>query len=156
MIEIIRAKSESDARRLYDLFVEYEADLPAALRHGTVPSVSELTQAYAARSAAYLATLEGAAIGCVGVREFDTDTAVMVRLFVQPAHRGLGAARSLVTATISFARENAYSRLVLDTNKEQLMPAYLLYRSMGFEECEPFATVTYQCPTFMELLLTVR
>jgi GNAT superfamily N-acetyltransferase len=87
------------------------------------------------------------------VRELDPDTALLLRLFVRPARRGLGAARLLTKAAITHARESAYRRIVLDTNREQLEPAYRLYESLGFVECEPFAEVSYECPTFMELLL---
>jgi GNAT superfamily N-acetyltransferase len=152
-IAIRRVSDESEFQRLYELFVEYEADLPLHLRHGTVPEVVELRESYAAQNAAFLATLEGDAVGCVAVRQFDAHTALLLRLFVRPSGRGLGAARSLVNATIEHARSGGYRRIVLDTNKQQLMPAYRLYRSLGFDECEPFATVTYECPTFMELLL---
>jgi GNAT superfamily N-acetyltransferase len=153
MITIRRAESEADFRQLHELFVEYEADLPPVLRHGTVPGLPELRATYAGPNAAFFATADGAAVGCVAVREFDTETALLLRLFVKPKSRGLGAARSLVEAVIERARSTGYRRIVLDTNKERLMPAYRLYRAFGFEECEPFATVTYECPTFMELLL---
>lgn len=152
-VSISRVAGDADFWRLYDLFVEYEADLPPELRHGAVPEIGELRAVYTRRNAAFLATLRGAAAGCVAVRELDAETAVMLRLFVKPASRGLGAARLLVNATIEHARSAEYRRMVLDTNKERLMPAYRLYRSLGFQECQPFATVTYECPTFMELLL---
>ena len=151
--EIRQVRSADEFRRLRELFEEYEADLPPNLRHGDVPSVDQLTQAFTGRSAAFLAGVAGDDAGCVAVGAFDPSTAQLRHLFVAPKRRGLGAARLLTEAAIEFAREQRYLRMVLDTNKEQLQPAYLLYRSLGFEECEPFATVTYQCPTFMQLRL---
>lgn len=142
-----------DFTTLRNLFVEYESDLPPHLRHGNVPSLAELTQTYAGKDRAFLALLEGAPIGCVAVREFDAQTALLLRLYVTPSGRGLGAARALVEAAIEFAQARAYRRIALDTNKQALEPAYRLYRSLGFVECEPFAAVTYECPTFMELAL---
>ncbi len=150
-IEVRKVKHDSDFRQLYNLFVEYEADLPRELRHGTVPDVADLKATYERRNAAFLATSEGDPTGCVALTELDSDTAVVMRLFVKPEGRGLGAARSLVAAAIGFARERRFHRIVLDTNKERLGPAYGLYRSLGFEECDPYAAVTYECPTFMEL-----
>ena len=41
-------------------------------------------------------------------------TAVMMRLFVRPANRGMGAARVLVNAAMRFARRCRYGRVVLD------------------------------------------
>lgn len=145
--------SAEDFRRLRDLFEAYEADLPPALRHGAVPGVEELAQTFAGSNAAFLASIGDDDAGCVAVRAFDANTAQLRHLFVAPRHRGFGAARLLTVTAIEFARRQAYDRIVLDTNKEQLQPAYLLYCSLGFHECEPFATVTYECPTYMELAL---
>lgn len=153
MIEIRRVSGESDFERLYQLFVEYEADLPPELRHGVVPVMPSLRTTYTGKSAAFLAISEGDALGCVGVRELNPDTALLLRLYVRPARRGLGAARLLTNAAIAHARESGCRRIVLDTNRQQLEPAYRLYQSLGFVDCEPFAEVTYECPTFMELLL---
>jgi GNAT superfamily N-acetyltransferase len=153
MIEIRRVSDESDFERLYDLFVEYEADLPPELRHGVVPAMPGLRATYTGKSAAFMALSEGEAMGCVAVRELGPDTALLLRLFVRPARRGLGAARLLTKAAIAHARESGCRRIVLDTNREQLEPAYRLYQSLGFVECEPFAEVAYEFPTFMELLL---
>jgi ribosomal protein S18 acetylase RimI-like enzyme len=152
-VEVRKARRDSDFRQLYNLFVEYEADLPRELRHGTVPEVTDLKATYKRRNAAFLATSEGDPAGCVALTELDSDTAVVMRLFVKPESRRLGAARCLVAAAIGFAREGRFHRVVLDTNKERLGPAYRLYRSLGFEECAPHCSVTYESPTFMELVL---
>ena len=137
--------------------IEYEADLPPELRHGSVPSVADLQAEYAGRRAAFVAiSSEDRAIGCVAVTVLDATTAVLLRLFVSPRDRGRGVARSLVEAAIAFARENGYRRIVLDTHKAQLPAAYRLYQSLGFVECGPLTAVTYECPTFMELNLSRR
>lgn len=143
----------ADFSLLRGLFVAYEADLPLHLRHGDVPTVEELAQNYAAGGRAFLALRQQRAVGCVAVRRFDSETALLLRLYVVPEHRGVGAARALLHAAISFARERECRRMVLDTNKEALGAAYRLYRALGFVECAPFTKVTYACPTFMELAL---
>jgi GNAT superfamily N-acetyltransferase len=150
-VEVRRARGESDLRRLRALFVEYEADLPEELRHGSVPDLATLQAAYERRDAAFLAERDGEPLGCVAVAQLNAATALLLRLFVQPQRRGLGAARSLVTVAIAFAKRRGYRRIVLDTEKRQLVAAYSVYRSLGFAECDPFTTVTYECPTFMEL-----
>jgi GNAT superfamily N-acetyltransferase len=155
-VAIQAVEGEADFRTLRELFVEYEADLPPHLRHGAVPELAELLDTYVKKSRAFLAFTEKSSIGCVAVREFDPSTALLLRLYVTPEHRGRGAARSLVIAAIEFAREGAYRRIVLDTNKEALEPAFRLYRTLGFIECEPFTAVTYASPTFMELKLSRR
>jgi len=151
--EIRQVRSADEFRRLRELFEEYEADLPVSLRHGKVPEVDQLAHAFTGRSAAFLASIADDDAGCVAVRAFDPDTAQLRHLFVTPKRRGLGAARVLTETAIEFARQQRYARIVLDTNKAQLEPAYLLYRSLGFVECESYATVTYECPTFMQLPL---
>ena len=150
---IRQARSEADFQRLRVLFEEYEADLPPDLRHGAVPAYGELMQAFAGRSGAFLARIGEEDVGCVAVRGFDPESAHLRHLFVAPRRRGLGAARSLMTTAIDFARAQRYARILLDTEKARLEPAYLLYRSLGFEEREPFGTVTYESPTFMVLKL---
>lgn len=152
-IEVRRVERERDFQRLHDLFIAYETYLPHDLRHGTVPSVASLKDTFARTNAAFLAMNETDAVGCVAVTALDRDTARMRHLFVKPEHRGLGAARSLVVASIAFVRDDGYRRFVLDTHKGRLEAAYALYRSLGFTESEPYGAVDYETPTFMELLL---
>lgn len=147
---IARAECAGDFLDFHELLVEYEGVLPAELRHGSVPSANELRASYAKRSAAFLAKMGSAIAGCVAVTELDAKTAIIVRLFVRPAHRGAGAARALVGAAIEFMREAGYNRAVLDTDKERLAAAYQLYLSLGFTECEPYEPQSYEHPTFLE------
>jgi GNAT superfamily N-acetyltransferase len=153
-VTILKAQKLRDFQRFHELFVEYEAYLPANLRHGQVPEAQALARTYAEPNVAFLAMKGGDAIGCVAVRRTDATTGTLHHLFVQPQHRGLGAARGLVTTAIDFLRERGYARMLLDTNKEELPAAYNLYRSLGFTECEPFDTVGYDHPTFMDLYLS--
>jgi ribosomal protein S18 acetylase RimI-like enzyme len=152
-VAIRLAQNDADFRDLHALLVEYEHDLPPRLRHGSVPVTSALKNAYARRDAAFLATFEKDVIGCVAVADIEPGTAVMIRLFVKPQHRGRGAARALVTSALNFLKERRYARVVLDTDKTLLTAAYRLYRSLGFEECEAYGPVDYENPTFMELHL---
>ena len=153
-IEIHTAAGKADFLLLYQLFLAYESALPSNLRHGSVPDAEELGRRYAQGDAAFIALHEGRPIGCVAVAERNAQDALMLRLFVHPASRGMGAGRSLVHAVIRYAGERGYDRVVLDTDKKQLIAAYRLYRSLGFQECDPFAAVAYESPTFMELRLT--
>lgn len=152
-VTVRRAETEADFRNLHALLVEYENDLPPKLRHGRVPDTGELQETYAQRDAAFLASFEGNSIGCVAVAKIEKRTAVMIRLFVKPAHRGHGAARALVIAAMNFLKQVRYARVVLDTDKDLLPAAYRLYRSLGFEECGPYGSVDYESSTFMELHL---
>jgi|HubBroStandDraft_1064217.scaffolds.fasta_scaffold130715_2 GNAT superfamily N-acetyltransferase len=152
-ITIQRVQAVADFELLHELLAEYECDLPEVLRHGAVPRVVELAREQGEREASFLSVAGETAIGCVAVRQGDGATAILMRLYVKPQSRGFGAARALVRAAIEFAAKSGYERIALDTDKEQLQPAYALYLSMGFHDCTPFAKVSYPCATFMERLL---
>jgi len=155
-LQVRRVENPADFERFAELLAVYEADLPSDLRHKKAPDHEALSASHSGRSAAFLALADGETVGCVAVREFDRETAVLKRLFVRPTHRGAGAARALVETALAFLREQRFGRVVLDTEKRRLQRAYDLYRSFGFEECAPYAPVDYQCPTFMELRLETR
>ncbi|HVA27633.1 MAG TPA: GNAT family N-acetyltransferase [Candidatus Baltobacteraceae bacterium] len=127
------------------LALAYEEELPVELRHADVDFVPD---------AALVALHDGTPCGCVALSTHDATTAVMKRLYVLPAYRKLGVARMLVDTLIDIARERGFARIVLDTDREQLAPAYRLYRSCGFVECAPYGPVDYATPTFMELALS--
>jgi GNAT superfamily N-acetyltransferase len=109
--------------------------------------------AYAEPNAAFIASVGGAAAGCIAVSHLDSRTSVVQRLYVRPHFRKHGLARALVTAAVDFSRERGYARVVLDTERDLLPAAYELYASIGFTICEPYGTVPYDKATFMELRL---
>jgi ribosomal protein S18 acetylase RimI-like enzyme len=154
--ELIVARVETvDAfESLLGLLLAYERSLPPDLRHGSEPDLAEVQRAYRDPNAAFLARLDGDAVGCVAVTHWDAATAVMKRLYVDPERRRIGAARGLVTAALDYCRERNYGRIVLDTDSERLPAAYELYRSLGFKLCEPYGPVEYRHPTFMEMVLS--
>jgi putative acetyltransferase len=139
-IEIQREPS----RAFHDLLAEYEASLPKDLRHGSLEPFL----------IAFTASVDGAPCGCVALDECDATTAIVKRLYVQPAFRQHGVARALIDDLVHVARVRGYGRVVLDTDREQLATAYRFYARYGFKECAPYAeAVGYACPTFMELPL---
>lgn len=152
-LTILRAISDRDFRDLHGVFAEYELDLPEDLRHGSVPDVDDLASSYSGNDAAFIAREGDTTIGCVAVRRLDAWTALILRLYVSPQYRGAGTARCLVTTALAYLRSKRYARVVLDTEKGRLPAAFRLYQSLGFAECAPFASVTYETPTFMELWL---
>ncbi len=101
-----------------------------------------------------MASVDGEPCGCLALDERDASTGIVKRLYVKPSFRGHGVARALMDDLIAAARERGYTRVILDTNREELAPAYKLYLSMGFTEYEACNDdVDYACPTFMELHL---
>jgi GNAT superfamily N-acetyltransferase len=136
-----------------ELLIEYEGSLPEDLRiPDLVRELRMLQQRYAA-GAFFLARLAGEPVGCVVLNSIDPATAEIKRLFVMPAARRSGAGRALMEAAIAFARDRAYARVVLDTDRKRLSSAYRLYRSLGFAECDPYGPVEYEDPTYLQLTL---
>jgi len=138
-----RVETPAAFSALRELLEEYENALPPELRHSGEPAFD----------AAFLARSGNDYAGCAGVSSAAAGTAVLQRMYVQPAHRGKGAARALAQAAIAYARERGCERIVLDTHAERMKAAYRLYRSLGFVESKPYGEVDYACPTFMELRL---
>lgn len=151
-LRFVRAREARDFERFHALQLEYEESLPADLRH-SLPEVGALDEIYAGANAVFLAYAGDDAAGCVAVTALDASTSVLKRLYVSPAHRNRGIARSLVEAVIAFSREHRHGRIVLDTERTRLSAAYQLYLSLGFEDCEPYGPVDYANPTYMELRL---
>jgi GNAT superfamily N-acetyltransferase len=101
-----------------------------------------LPGAYAATvgGALLLATLDGAAVGCVAIRQLDDESCEMKRMYVDDTGRGQGVGTALGEAVIQRARDLDHSAIHLDTSIEQ-HEAIALYRSLGFEEVDPYYAV---------------
>jgi|SRR5215469_11869953 len=148
----IVATSDRDFEELDTLVAEYEEALPPDLRHSDFEAVrARLRERFQPPNAALLAMDGTVAAGCVLLTGLDRTTAVVTKMFVRPAGRGRGTARALMEALIGAARIGGFSRIVLDTDREQLNAAYRLYASLGFTECAPYGPVEYANPTYMEM-----
>lgn len=80
-------------------------------------------------------------IGCGGIRRIDDVEAEVVyevkHIWIDPAARGRGHARTLMAELERRAREFGARLVVLDTN-ESLTAAQHLYRTSGYVETEPY------------------
>jgi GNAT superfamily N-acetyltransferase len=151
-LDVRRARDIAEFQQFRALQIEYEESLPPDLRH-SLPDLPGLRTTYVGPNAAFLASIDQDASGCMAVTALDASTSVLKRLYVTPAYRGLGIARALIDVATSFSRNQHHDRIVLDTDRERLPAAYRLYLSLGFEKCEPYGPVDYASPTYMELRL---
>jgi len=149
-VTVQRVQRSAQFEQFRRLQVAYEESLPADLRHGLL-DLASLEILYGEPNAALLGLVDDKPAGCVAITMLDTSSDVLKRLYVDPAFRNVGLARSLVNAALQRSREHQRLRVVLDTDRERLNAAYKLYVSLGFQECMPYGPVDYARPTYMEL-----
>jgi GNAT superfamily N-acetyltransferase len=80
---------------------------------------------------------ESQAAGCGAFRPFDSETAEIKRMYVEPRFRGRGIARAVLQAVEAEARRRGFVRSILETGT-RMTEAIALYRSCGYTEIEPF------------------
>jgi len=77
----------------------------------------------------------GVAVGCGALRELDSTTAEIKRMFVLPEFRGRGISRVVLESLEAHARVNGWTTLKLETGTLQA-PAIALYESAGYRPIE--------------------
>ena len=104
--------------------------------------------------ALYLATLDDAPVGCVGVRAFAPEPGCceMKRLYVAPAARGYGLGRRLAVKSMTAARTLGYTRMRLDT-LPTMQDAQALYVALGFRDTPPYRHSPVPGTRFLEAAL---
>lgn len=89
-----------------------------------------------------------APICCGGIKQYDTDTMEIKRMFTLASHRGKGTATQVLKALIAWTEELGYSRCILETglrnpdairlyekNGFHLMPNYGQYKGVANSRC---------------------
>jgi ribosomal protein S18 acetylase RimI-like enzyme len=146
------AREAADLRATAALFEAYAASLPIDLGYqGFASELAELPGRYAPPRGELLLAVdgEGAAIGCVGLREIQPEGCCeMKRLYLSPAARGLGLGRALTEAVIEAARHRGYLEMRLDT-LASMAAAISLYEQLGFSRIEPYYAPTPAGTVFM-------
>ena len=116
-----------------DLFVEYVRSL------GVSASVREfhgLEDKYKGEGEAlYIAFIDNKPAGCVALRNVDSKTAVMKRLYVRPAFRHSSLGTNMAKLVVEDAREFGYKTLLLDT-LPSMENAKELYTTLGFKKLD--------------------
>ncbi len=100
-----------------------------------------------------LAYKNNIAVGCVGIREFDENTAELKRMFVQPAYREYKIGMRLLAFAIETGTQLNYKSIRLDT-LPTMIKAQALYRSFGFYEIPSYRFNPFKGTVYMEKKLT--
>ncbi len=74
-------------------------------------------------------------IGCL--KKSKEEFGEIKRMYVRPKYRGIGLGKEILIKLIESARDIGYKYLHLDSTKF-MKEAHSLYRSMGFQDCEPY------------------
>jgi putative acetyltransferase len=72
-------------------------------------------------------------VGCGAIKEYDTATMEIKRMYVTPENRGKGIASLVLTELENWATEMLYKKCVLETGKRQ-PEAIRLYTSNGYRQ----------------------
>jgi len=153
---VAAATSPGDLAAARALILDYQVSLgiDLAFQHFDDEIASLATMYGPPHGALYLATLDVAPVGCVGVRPFTPEPGCceMKRLYVAPAARGLGLGRRLAVQSMSTARALGYTRMRLDT-LPSMQDAQALYVALGFRDIAPYRHSPVAGTRFLEAAL---
>lgn len=123
-VRAIRLASLADAPDAFWSLLEDEAPQPEAFRRGRAADPERLT---------LLASIDGVDVGTMGAgpQHDDPSSAGLYGVWVDPAARGSGAAAALLTAVLTWARSQGFTRLRLDVGDHNAR-AIGFYRREGF------------------------
>lgn len=127
-----------DAQRLFEEYYEWLGDVVCSTH--LAEEIASLPRPYVEPDGRLLVAREesGRAVGVVGVRRHTDEACEVKRLFVSADTRGVGLGRSLVRYALEACRELGYTEARMTTLPDTMSGALRMYRSLGFEECEPF------------------
>jgi putative acetyltransferase len=153
-IELQQAQSPEDWLQARRLVEEYAASLHLDLAFQNIAhELEHLASEYAAPTGAFLiARLQGAALGCAGLRRFADGDGEIKRLYVVPAARGRGIGMQLARAIVAEARRLGYARLLLDT-LPAMQEAQALYAALGFRPTSAYRFNPLPGAAYFELSL---
>jgi ribosomal protein S18 acetylase RimI-like enzyme len=154
MIRIIEAHEGKYLQDVRKLFEEYATSLGISLDFQDFEEeLVTLPGSYSPPGGRLLVALwQGQVAGCVALRNLGEGICEMKRLYTRPTFRGFKIGRALAEAVIEQAREIGYTHMRLDTLPPMQM-ARSLYRSLGFQEIEPYRYNPIEGTAFMELNL---
>ena len=138
-IQIHQAETAQQVASVRILFLDYLCFIEAYLGQtlsfqGTETEFADFPHTY---DALWLAEVNGKPLGAVGLKPFDNRAGELKRLWVAPEGRGHGIGEALCLTCIQGAREQGYSRLLLDTDRG-LIHANSVYERLGFVDIDRY------------------
>lgn len=86
------------------------------------------------------AWLQDELAGCIALKQLDVNHGEIKSMCTAQALRGRGIGRTMLQFVLAEAAARGYRRLSLETGSRAFFkPARQLYRSLGFDYCQPFA-----------------
>ena len=134
------------ANEIRELFAEYMDMLldgdPTFAGYLTIQNyddeLKDLSQKYGLPDGRlYLAYWNGEVAGSIALRKIDDENCELKRMYIKPAFRRNGIAKTLVNQLIADAREIGYRYMLLDT-LPFLQTAIRMYKNIGFYEIERY------------------
>jgi putative acetyltransferase len=139
---------------IHELFVEYQRALGIDLCfQDFAEELSNLPGKYAPPSGELLLILlDGHPVACGALRELGDGICELKRIYVRPAARRMGIARSISVRLIESATARGYRAMRLDTLK-RLVGATELYEDLSFGYIEPYNHAPEEDIVYMEKAL---
>lgn len=92
-----------------------------------------IPEVYDGKSRFWVALEGNKVIGTVGIKDKGADTAKLKRMFVLMDHHGKGVGLKLLNTAISFARDQGFKQVILNTNIN-MHRAHHFYEKNGFKK----------------------
>ena len=147
MTSIHQAETEQDRSQVRELFREYlqwangrlneEFGINFDIELMIERDMAELEIFLPPYGRLLLATEGSQAVGIACMKRIREDMGEIKRMYVRPEFRGQGIGRVLLEALIAEARQIGYPTVRLDSTRF-MKAAHSLYRSVGFQEIEPY------------------
>lgn len=138
---LVEASTAEEYKAAVGLFNEYIASLDFDLGFQNVDhELTILPTMYGPPTGRlFLVRAEGTFVGCAALRRIENDTTCeLKRMYLRPAHRGMGIGKAIMEKSIESARSLGYTVMKLDTIGYKMPWAVKLYESYGFRETTPY------------------